>query len=265
MSLLKKAYTNNYFKSNLNYAPDLLGSVCLNDDNSANSKCTLIYKYACPSCFSKQEGEYCDVDQECITNFCQQNPPDAPMPVCEQCGGDNICHDNNTCDLESGKCLLKTGEPCESDEQCITNFCPSSNPVCSICSYTEKCTDDKICDPETKKCLLRTGEPCHSDEQCVTNFCPSSNSVCSTCGPSMKCNGDKICDPNVISGNKKCGTLENLCKSNFVGYGNCMHEDNEEDSKDLCSLCNKAYPSTYKFAYRPDGSKLFYCWNDCLK
>jgi hypothetical protein len=112
------------------------------------------------------------------------------------CNGDTDCDSVTKCNLSTHACLLRTGQGCQLNTDCFSNFCV--NGTCG-CASTAECPANNNCNANSHTCLLVNGQVCTSPSQCDSGFCIPSGPPFSRCSALASCNGMKVID---LSGTK---------------------------------------------------------------
>ncbi|NUN15706.1 MAG: hypothetical protein HUU55_18935 [Myxococcales bacterium] len=209
---------------------------CIVDDGLLGVSAGICYKEA-----SKEMGEDCKVDAECITNRCS-----AELCVTGHC----VCDDNNDCGpnqwCDQGDPLLGIGTnvckplkddgvTCTSSERCKSGHCstesdldpcgycytPNSGDAGDACRVNAECKSDQcgyVCGaPGFGKCKCNTDLDCGLNQYCGGgNNCNPQKADCSTCDADNKC----------LSGVCTASVLGTCITPNSATLGqSCCHDD----------------------------------------
>lgn len=185
-----------------------------------------------PACTSN--GNVCDANGDCCSNYCTQT------------GQNKTCQPSATCKT--------TGQTCSNDAQCCSNdcagsVCQSAEPNCikhnqSGCNIGGDCcaSENTMCST-SNTCVCPWGDSWNpATNKCVHYTCPDVN--LQYCSP-------EPCDTETeTSGSGTCGPNRTCCKAKEAAEGN------EGSGVTTCQLCPVAYvydPVIQKCTLRGEG------------
>ena len=163
----------------------------------------------------------CTLLDECANGFCV--PGGKP-----DCDDQNSCTDD-TCDLQSGKCVSiprTPGEPCDDGNACTAG---------------DACTEQGVC--------MAALKDCDDNENCTVDFCDKNTGICThennsgaACEDGNLCTlGDACADGQCLSGSKKLCDDSLICTSDSCDSktGGCVFAPNT-------APCTDGNPCTQK-------------------
>jgi hypothetical protein len=193
------------------------------------------------------DGEPCLDDAECASGLCDEYTGicvGACLELHSNCVETTDCCLGLVC--TGGVCLGGLNALCDSNDDCVSNFCDLYTSTCQNCvADGATCADDGeccsgICDAYTATCiatLLPDGAPCLDDEDCDSGFCDEYTGICvATClGDSVHCTESSDCCSTYCE--PYTGTCTNFCKPDLVP---CTF--NEECCVNNCGPTGLCYP-----------------------
>ena len=204
-------------------------------------------------------GHSCDNSSDCAGGFCTaegvccDEACDGPCRSCKtgkclpviNAEDPDTCHGNKACDA-NGNCKLKDGEPCTSNEDCLSGYCKEDfdSDGGAWCAKKIQCMHNTlaynsgdfadICFNKTQRAKCVNGQwvaiGCGTDTPCVKHYCEYGE--CKTeykgrdtlCDPKYKCSANKGDDYYGTGGDLRC---QGFCD----GHGNCDFASNCENCK----------------------------------
>lgn len=185
------------------------------------------------ACWKKNCGEdgcgglcgTCDPAQVCDVGVCSEQQGCATYAAClATCGDDAACrdwcgrvpvvcapatkcHEEGSCNLETGACeypVMDDGEPCDDGnactrlDECQAGACVGSDPV--LCPEAETCWYAGTCSPRTGECTVKAalrGTECDDEDPCTRNDVCNGKGTCAGTAydcPSQPCRTAIGCD-----------------------------------------------------------------------
>ena len=103
-----------------------------------------------------------------------------PKAYIGECDSGLICHEVQE------KCLLKNGENCSADADCLYGKCkdkkckhtPEFNEYCQYKTIGNDCGSKLNCNKESKKCLREAGQECKANDECYSKNCDEKTKKC---------------------------------------------------------------------------------------
>ncbi len=188
------------------------------------------------------DGDPCTENDACAEGACTATP--------KLCSDGLFCNGLETCDAETGDCLVGEALPLDDEVACTVDTCDEDKdevvhvPEALLCDDSNACTDD-VCDA-LAGCINTTNvlpcddnNPCTVDDVCAGGACTGTSKLCSD---GLFCNGEETCEG--VTGDCLPGVAPVLDDQVDCTVDSCDDEKDEVVHVAEADLCADENPCT---------------------